>query len=434
MNYNETLPTHPYSYQAMKTAIEYAKLAGASQYRDPNNHKLPPVNIKMVDGELRFSSDATLEHYLPFHSRDEIYPIGKPGFMHGLFDKKECSFGEFFINELYQQPFHVKNKETGELSVAVKTELAIKGSEMGFTLVGENKVVESLSELSKKYDITPISSNLVDFKPEIPKLSDQQFWGLMTTLNWKADHNPYRCKKMLLDKYDVKIISAIQNKMYEKSRDIYHKLSSVEKSSGERFGEDRISALADHLTSHGKHAYDMIMTSSDEHILKVLQQAVVAKSIQLPMIQQHTSYPYALYSVSGDQHEINLSHDSSVPDTRKLNISASAISAIHAIKSIDFDHVTPARVKQMAPVYAEALDRLSKIVEGDLKGACQNFGVKEYNRLSNMQECNLHAYVPNIIINLLEAEGVDYKKVIVEPQQEKTEKKSAAYANDGPSM
>lgn len=389
---------HPYSYHEMKTAIEYAKLAGASLYHDKSNHHLPPVKITNKDGELRFSSEVNIEHYLPFNIRDEKYPLTRANYTPPYYSMKECSFGEFFINELYQQPFHVVNKETGISSPAIFAS-GVSGEEMGFVILNEKAVV-SIEDLSRLYEVTPdYPANEI---APVATITDDMFWKVIDGLKWDKDHNTIRAENELYNKLPMDMLSAISEKASFFARKFYSQAYN-------QFRDLREGTIMDamyHVVYSGKQKYEKVMSSSDE-LRKVFGETLHA-GLRLPLIRQQDTYPYAQNLIHGENLRIKWPSHSQFGDMRLLRIKADAIQAIHAIKSIDFDEVTPKRAREIAPMLEESLMRLGKIADGDLKGAYQNFDKQAYRRLSSNHEAKIGAQVSNMLSDLMANDGIDY--------------------------
>ncbi|MFK8770185.1 hypothetical protein [Aeromonas caviae] len=418
-----TTSHHPYSYHEMKTAIEYAKLAGSALYHDKNNHKLPPVKITNKDGELRFSSEINIEHYLPFNIRDESYPLTRANYTPPYYSMKECSFGEFFINELYQQPFHVVNKETGISSPAIFAANVSK-EDMGFVILNEKAVV-SMKDLSRLYEVTPDYPSPSPQNTPSVTLTDDMFWKVVDGLKWDKDHNSIRAENELYNKLPIDMLSAISEKASFFARQFYSRAYNTFRD----LREDTIMDAMYHVVYSGKEKYEKVMGSTDE-LRKVFGEKL-HEGLRLPLIRQQNSYPYAQNLIHGEDLRIKWPEHSQFGDMRLLRIKADAIQAIHAIQSIDFDEVAPKRAREIAPMLEESLMRLGKIADGDLKGAYQNFDKNAYNRLSSNHDAKIGARVSNMISDIMANDGIDFKTAKWDNDKLVVEKnKTSSHAHD----
>lgn len=418
-----TTSRHPYSYHEMKTAIEYAKLAGSALYHDKNNQKLPPIKITNKDGELRFSSEVNIEHYLPFNIRDEHYPLTRANYTPPYYSMKECSFGEFFINELYQQPFHVVNKETGISSPAIFA-ADVSKEDMGFVILNEKAVV-SMKDLSRLYEVTPDYPSPSPQNTPSVTLTDDMFWKVVDGLKWNKDYNTIRAENELYNKLPIDMLSAISEKASFFARKFYSHAYNTFRD----LSEGAIMDAMYHVVYSGKEKYEKVMGSNDE-LRNVLGEAS-HYGLRLPLIRQQNSYPYALNLIHGEDLRIKWPSHSQFGDMRLLRIKADAIQAIHAIKSIDFEEVTPKRAREIAPMLEESLMRLGKIADGNLKGAYQNFDKNAYHRLSSNHEAKIGARVSNMISDIMANDGIDYNTAKWDNDKLVVEKnKTSSHAHD----
>lgn len=420
MSQPATLPIHPYSYKLMEDAINQAKINGSSTYNHANDC-MPPLSIHCnKNGEFFISSSLNISNYLPSALIENFKWLGKPDYMPDFHNKTECLLSEFFAHELFQQPFKVINKQSQQVCDAMLSDgLTRKEKEMMFILVDEQRVVPSLAALNKEYDIIPAEPIRTRFKDSIHGLSDEDGWAMIEAVNWKSDHDYNRCKKEFEEKYAPNVIASMDKWFDSKTKELNTFILSIPELARNHTESHRIE-LVEHIVSAGKTAFDNAM-NSEAAITTLMQKLNVQTGLGFPSYRQHDSYPYGMDTNGYDDPYKKL--DSS------LMQKASAIEAIHNLKNIDFDHVSPFRAREIKPLIEESLMRLNYILEGQPEKAFSGFDNAAYVRLCHIKESGMHAYVPNLLSDIMSEHGLDFSRVTwnngIPTQRNKKEKSSS---------
>ncbi|PTH79970.1 hypothetical protein [Aeromonas veronii] len=390
MQKERTLPIHPYSYKLMKPAIDEAIMNGSSVYHVSGDIKAP-IKIQSSENGIVFSSFTPIAQFMPYDHSDSFERMG-----HGLdsLNRNECHMSEFFFHELLQQSFSVKNKETGAESQAIiSTSLSRK--EPTFVVIDEEKVVSSIAEFEKRYTVTPGEPTLSPLRTEKSDVDfEEQFWKIVDKLNWKSDFDSERCEKEILASFDPETISLIHSEFQKKKSELYRFSRDID-FSGHIVTESSLIAFAESAVSCGKAVYESAK-GSELSFKKYMNKINHEFGISVPFVVQDHVYPYTI------------TVDSMSDPFRRQGPKAAAIECMHLLNKIDYDHVTPARRRDIEPVVAEAISRLEKIISGDHAGAYKDFDVAAYNRLSKFSEAGLHAQIANLLSNVMMKDGLDY--------------------------
>lgn len=390
MQKERTLPIHPYSYKLMKPAIDEAIMNGSSVYHVSGDIKAP-IKIQSSENGIVFSSFTPIAQFMPYDHSDSFERMG-----HGLdsLNKNECHMSEFFFHELLQQPFSVKNKETGAESQAIiSTSLSRK--EPTFVVIDEEKVVSSIAEFEKRYTITPGEPTLSPLRTEKSDVDfEEQFWKIVDKLNWKSDFDSERCEREILASFDPETISLIHSEFHKKKSELYRAGRDID-FSDRIVTESSLIAFVESAVSCGKAVYESAK-GSELSFKKYMNKINHEFGISVPFVAQDPVYPYTI------------TIDSMSDLFSQQGPKAAAIECMHLLNKIDYDHVTQARRRDIEPVVAEAISRLEKIISGDHAGAYKDFDVAAYNRLSKFSEAGLHAQVANLLSNVMMKDGLDY--------------------------
>lgn len=391
MQKERTLPIHPYSYKLMKPAIDEAIMNGSSVYHVSGDIKAP-IKIQSSENGIVFSSFTPIAQFMPYDHSDSFERMG-----HGLdsLNKNECHMSEFFFHELLQQPFTVKNKETGAESQAIiSTSLSRK--EPTFVVIDEEKVVSSIAELEKRYAIIPGEPTLSPLRTEKSNVDfEEQFWKIVDKLNWKSDFDSERCEKEILASYDPETISLIYSEFNKKRSELYQIGRDIKFNESVIVTESSLTDFARAAVSCGKAVYESVK-GSELSFKKYMNKITHEFGLSIPFVTQSPVYPYTV------------TIDSISDPFRRQGPKAAAIECMHLLNKIDYDHVTPARRRDIEPVVAEAISRLEKIISGDHAGSYKDFDVAAYNRLSKFSEAGLHAQVANLLSDVMMKDGLDY--------------------------
>lgn len=400
-----TLPIHPYSIKALKAAIEEAQKNGKSTYNDPNG-KRPPLLIYTreesgIDSNgnpsvLMVESTIPLSNYLPFPRPDDegsYFMDVDNNAIPELNNKKTATLFELCCSEILTQNFQVTDKITG-----IRSEAFFFGYNGFFYVDGHDDFVTSIENLQNNFHIEVNEPNLIDFRSMANSMSDDMFWSIVDKSNWKKDFDYARINSFLTKSYDPLTLYQFNHKVSEKKSQLYNLSDTNTCFESVYTGGDGFSDCVAHIVGSGKAAFEKCM-NDPAFFSKFANSNKYSESFSyaVPFVRQQEYYPYALNSESNNDSEIRLR--------------ALALYSMQSVKNIDYDNIVPKLHEKTRLQQEQAIYRLSKILEGDMKGAYQDFDRNSYNALSRIEGTSLGALVANCISDAMKKDGLHFDKV-----------------------